>query len=101
MDCRKRQAAVFHCFAVFPVDAVTVSGETRAFESRHFCPTCGSPLFDRFGDELELHAGCLDAANQVTPTYESWVVRREGWLPPFELANHYQRDRTTRGRSDP
>jgi hypothetical protein len=101
LDCRKRQGAIFHCFAVFPADAVTVTGETRAFESRHFCPTCGSPLFDRFGDELELHAGCLDAPDQVTPTYESWVVRRESWLPPFELANHYERDRTTTGRSDP
>jgi hypothetical protein len=101
LDCRKRQGAVFHTFAAFPADAVAVTGETREFESRSFCPTCGSSLFDRFGDELELHAGCLDAPDQLTPTYESWVVRREAWLPPFDLANHYERDRTAEGRSDP
>jgi hypothetical protein len=34
----------------------------------------------------------------LTPTYESWTVRREGWLPPFPLARHYERDRDTSTR---
>ena len=55
LDCRKRQGAIFHTFAVFPMDAVTVTGETRAFKNRNFCPTCGAPLFDLFGDEFELY----------------------------------------------
>jgi hypothetical protein len=100
LDCRKRQGAIFHTFAVFPSAAVTVTGETREYRTRSFCPTCGSPLFDRFGDELELHVGCLDALDQLTPTYECWMIRREGWLPPFDVAHHYERDRTTQGRSD-
>jgi hypothetical protein len=29
------------------------------------------------------------------------VIRREAWLPPFDVANRYERDRTTEGRSDP
>jgi hypothetical protein len=29
------------------------------------------------------------------------VVRREAWLPPFDVANRYERDRATQGRSDP
>ena len=49
LDCRKRQGAIFHTFAVFPIDAVTVTGETREFKTRSFCPTCGSPLFDNCG----------------------------------------------------
>ena len=101
LDCRKHHGALFFAAAMFPEDAVTVTGETREFKTRSFCPTCGSPLFDRFGDELELHAGCLDAPDQLTPTYESWVIRREAWLPPFDVANHYERDRTSEGRSDP
>ena len=100
LDCRKRQGAIFQTFAVFPVDAVKVSGETREFKTRSFCPTCGSPLFDRLGDELELLIGCLDAPNQLVPTYESWVIRREAWLPPFSVVNRYERDRSTSGRSD-
>jgi len=94
LDCRKRQGAIFHSFAVFPIEAATVAGETRAYRNKRFCPTCGSPLFDIWGDELELHLGCLDAIDQLRPTYESWVIRRESWLPPFELENHFERDRT-------
>ena len=26
------------------------------------------------------------------PTYESWTVRREAWLPPFPLAVGYEHD---------
>jgi hypothetical protein len=87
LDCRKRQAAIFSSFAVFPAEAVKVSGDTREF--------------DRFGDEVELQIGCLDEPNRLVPTYESWMVRREAWLPPLDLANHYERDRLTKGRSDP
>ena len=38
LDCRKRQGTIFNTFAVFPMDAVTVTGETRAFKNRNFCP---------------------------------------------------------------
>ena len=101
LDCRKRQGVILHSFAVFPMHAVTVTGETRGFETRHFCPICGSPLFDRFGDEFELHVGCLDAPNQLKPTYECWVVRREAWLPLFDVKNRYERDRTREERREP
>jgi len=101
LDCRKRQGAIFHSFAVFPSEAVTVTGETRAFQTRCFCPTCGSPLFDRWGDEFELHMGCLDEPSLLTPSYESWVLRREAWLPPFDVTTCYQRDRPGKGRSEP
>lgn len=101
LDCRKRQGSAFHYFAVFPAESVKVSGETRVFKTRHFCPDCGSPLFDRFGDELELSAGCLDEPNRLEPTYESWLIRREAWLPRFNVANRYEHDRIGKGRSEP
>ena len=63
-----------------------------------FCPRCGSSVFGRTGDEIEVHLGSLDEPNQLTPTYESWIVRRESWLPPFPLTRRYEHDRdaTTR-----
>jgi hypothetical protein len=100
LDCRKRQGALFHTFAVFPADAVTVTGATREYRTRSFCPTCGSPLFDRFGDELELHIGSLDDIDVFEPTYECWMIRREAWLPRFGVENRYEQDRTSTGRSD-
>jgi hypothetical protein len=101
LDCRKHHGAVFHTSAIFPVDAVTISGATAAYKDRHFCPACGSSLFGRTGDEIEVHLGCLDAPNQLRPTYESWGIRREAWLPPFDVARHYQQDREGQGRSEP
>jgi hypothetical protein len=106
MDCRKHHGALFFAAAIFPADAVTIEGETRAYagpvtgsevprtsSARHFCPTCGSSVFAVSGDEIEIHLGALDAPDQFTPTYECWTIRREAWLPPFPLAHHYERDR--------
>ena len=93
LDCRKHHGALFHASAIFPEDAVTVEGETSSYAGRFFCPRCGSPVCARTGDEIEINLGSLDAPDQFRPTYESWTVRREHWLPPFPLAHHYDRDR--------
>jgi hypothetical protein len=93
LDCRKHHGALFFAAAIFAQDAVTVAGETHAYAGRHFCPRCGSSVFARSGDEIEVHLGTLDAPDQLVPTYECWVVRRESWLPAFPLARHYVRDR--------
>ncbi len=93
LDCRKHHGALFYAAAIFPQDAVTVSGDTRDYCGRHFCPRCGSSVFARSGDEIEVHLGTLDAPDQLMPTYENWTVRRESWLPPFPLDKHYLRNR--------
>ena len=95
LDCRKHHGALFYAAAIFPADAVTIEGETRAYEGRHFCPRCGSSVFAAFpgSDEIELHLGALDAPDRFIPTYECWTVRREAWLPSFQLAHHHERDR--------
>lgn len=100
LDCRKHHGALFYAAAIFAEDAVTVTGETRAYQARHFCAECGSSLFARYGDEIEVHLGVLDAPDRFVPTYENWTIRREAWLPPFALIHHYERDRETSGRSD-
>ena len=101
LDCRKHHGAVFHTYAVFPAEAVSIAGATADYRGRHFCPSCGSSVFARTGDEIEVPAGILDAPNQVKPTYELWVCRREDWLPPFEGTRRYERDREATGRTEP
>jgi len=93
LDCRKHHGALFYAAAIFPQAAVSISGDTRDYAGRHFCPRCGSSVFARSGDEVEVHLGALDAPDQFVPGYENWVIRRESWLPPFPLAHHYARDR--------
>jgi len=98
LDCRKHHGALFYAAAVFPQDAVTVEGETAEYAGRHFCPSCGSSVFSRLADEIEVHLGALDAPDQLAPTYECWTARREGWLPPFPLNRRYQHDRDDSSR---
>lgn len=99
LDCRKHHGALFYAAAIFAEGAVTIEGETNAYEGRHFCPRCGSSVFARSGDEIELHLGALDMPDPpssdtgLTPSYECWTVRRESWLPPFPRMKHYGHDR--------
>jgi len=112
-----RRGALFWAGAVFPADAVTVTGETRAWNEDRFCPRCaegavyperllqaasrrGSHVVSRFGDETEVHLGALDGPDRFSPTYECWTVRREGWLPAFAGVREYARDREGGGREE-
>ena len=91
-DCRKQYGTVFYTFAVFPESAVTITGETQRYRYRHFCGVCGSSVFDRRDSEIEINAGAFDRENMVQPTYESWVCRREKWLPEFPVDHSYEHD---------
>ena len=93
LDCRKQYGTVFYTFAVFPDTVVTVTGETAHYRFRHFCPVCGSSVFDKRGSEIEVNVGTLDSDNLVRPTYETWVCRRERWLPAFPVDHRYEHDR--------
>ncbi len=100
LDCRKHHGALFYAAAIFPQAAVSVTGETSEYAGRHFCPRCGSSVFARSADEIEVSLGALDAPDQLRPTYESWTLRREAWLPAFPLAHRYARDRDGSGREE-
>jgi hypothetical protein len=93
LDCRKHHGALFYAAAVFPQDAVRISGEAQSYAGRFFCPCCGSSVFARTANEIEVHLGSLDTPNQLAPTYECWTVRREDWLPLFPHTQRYERDR--------
>ena len=100
MDCRKSHGALFHASAIFPDSAVTITGETRTYRDRSFCPTCGSQVFAHIGDEIGLNLGSFDDCDRFRPTYELWTIRREGWLPDFAGMRRYGRDRTGNGRTE-
>ena len=93
LDCRKHHGALFYAAAIFPEQAVTIEGETRGYNGRHFCPRCGSSVFARAAEEIEVHLGSLDAPDRLMPSYENWASRRESWLPPFPSMTIHERDR--------
>jgi hypothetical protein len=95
MTCRKESGGPFKHFAVFADASVTISGMTVHWTSRegvkrYFCPTCGSHVFERVPDsiEIEINAGILDEPNHLPPTYEVWCDRRERWLPDLHLTRY-------------
>ncbi|MEO0979621.1 MAG: GFA family protein [Pseudomonadota bacterium] len=100
LDCRKQHGALFHASAVFPESAVVIEGETRSYQGRYFCPLCGSSVFSRTSDEIEINLGSLDNTDQFMPTYELWTKRRENWLPEFPLKARYPGDRNSGRRSE-
>ena len=77
---------------------MAITGETKEYAGRHFCPRCGSSVFGRSGDEVEVNLGALDSTDRFMPTYEQWTVRREAWLPRFPVKRGYERDRDTASR---
>ena len=93
LACRKHHGAVFYAAAVFPEAELTLSGEPTSYEGRFFCRTCGSSVFSKTGDEVEVHLGALDDPNQFEPTYELWARRREAWLPTFSAMMRFEEDR--------
>ena len=101
LDCRKHHGALFHASAVFPAGAVQIDGDVREYAGRFFCPRCGSSVFSRSADEIEVNLGSLDSPDQLTPSYELWTIRRESWLPPFAFAKQYERDRESNSRTEP
>jgi hypothetical protein len=100
IDCRKHHGALFHASAIFPEGAVEITGKTDDHAGRYFCPNCGSSVFARTDDEIEINLGSLDEPNLLKPTYELWTVRREAWLPPVPGAKQYERNRDETSRSE-
>lgn len=93
LDCRKHHGALVYAAAIFPQEAVTVTGETAEYQRRHFCPRCGSSVYALSGDEADVHLGILDGPDLPVPQYELWTIRRPDWLPPIPGAAQYERDR--------
>jgi hypothetical protein len=100
LDCRKHHGALFHSSAIFPASAVRIEGDTSDYAGRCFCPRCGSSVFGRSGDEVEVSLGALDQPDRFQPTYELWTCRREAWLPTLPVKYRYQRDRESTGRRE-
>jgi hypothetical protein len=101
ITCRKESGAPFTANAIWSAEDVTVQGDTASWkqstETRHFCPSCGSPMFvvaDGSG-EIDVRLGAMDVApTDLMPTYELWAVRRERWLPAVTGADQFHQNRT-------
>jgi hypothetical protein len=86
--------------AAFSVEGDTLAsfsttGEDHGGETqRHFCSTCGSPVFSIAAVAPELafiKAGSLDDASWLEPAIEVWTSSAHPWAPHFEHAAQLER----------
>src|SRR5436305_9289603 len=92
-SCRKETGSVFMAYADWPLQMFETTGEVRTFDGRSFCPTCGSRLFSRADEQVEIKIGTLDEApSDLMPSEEIWVKRREPWLMPLKGTSQHRED---------
>ena len=98
--CQYLSAGAGMSNAVFPKDAITVTGETAVFASiadsgavmrRSFCPTCGTPLFSEAEPrphQIIVRVGSLDdrEARQAGRDHLDAVGAQMGLLRPGAAA---------------
>ncbi|MDE2017688.1 MAG: GFA family protein [Hyphomicrobiales bacterium] len=77
--------------AVFPRDKVTITGETKGYESladsgnhmtRLFCPTCGTPVFSVAAERpnaVVVRLGTLDDPSALAPLMTIWTSQAPRW----------------------
>lgn len=92
LDCQKRSGSAFSAQVRFLETDVTITGESRMFETVgdsgrwarfHFCPTCGTTVFYRieyFPDMVAIPLGVFDDPHAFTPTVSVYESRRHDWL---------------------
>jgi len=97
-SCRKESGSAFTVYALWPTEALELSGELAGYDGRGFCPRCGSRLVDTAADDetlVEIRLGSLDEAPfELEPVDEIWVKRRESWIPPVEGAAQHAESAT-------
>jgi hypothetical protein len=88
-DCRRATGAAMSAFAGFDSEKVTISGTSfREYESspgvfRGFCESCGARLTYRsakWPDELHLHVGVFDDANNFAPRGNVFTKEKLEWV---------------------
>ena len=90
-DCQKVTGTGHAANAMFPQDAVEISGEVASYEvtadsgnkvTRHFCPVCGNRIYHTNTGRpgiLTLPAGCFDDNEWFAPRVVVYARNRPKW----------------------
>lgn len=99
-DCRRATGAPAVSWALFPQQAVTITGETKTYVSsekgrRHFCPECGTSLFytneQVFAGLIDVQSATLDDPGALPIQVEVQTAERIGWMAPVHGAAQFER----------
>ena len=103
--CQRRTGAVFGSTSFFKRDQILSiegehktfrrAGDSGAFLTFHFCPTCGSNVFwDREGmpDMISVAVGAFGDPDFPAPARTVWTESKHGWLPFPEAIPPYPKN---------
>ena len=100
LDCQRRTGAPFGVGAFYPVEAVAISGASKAFTRvaasggnvrSHFCPECGSTVYwqaENLPSMIAVAVGALADPSFPAPALSIFERSRHGWL---EIAGAVER----------
>ena len=96
--CQKNAGSAFFCFAVYPLDAVALTGALKTHKAptveRRFCPDCGSLIcLQDEPDEIDLAIGAFDGDPGFRPDYELFDGSRHPWVPRVPGTRRYAANR--------
>lgn len=100
--CQRRTGAVFGSTSFFGREQiVAIEGERRAFRRQgdsgawltfHFCPTCGSSVFwesELSPDMVSVAVGAFADPAFPAPVRTVWTTSKHPWLPfPEDIVHH-------------
>ncbi|MBY0577126.1 MAG: GFA family protein [Gallionellaceae bacterium] len=88
--CRSHSGAAFSTFAVVPFASLEIAkGKEKisAFQfgggEKHFCGTCGTPIFNvnkKYPGLCMIYLGTLEKAGDITPAVNIWCESKLGWV---------------------
>lgn len=86
-NCQKAMGSPFLARALFPQDALKVTGETARYSTsehldRVFCPRCGTRLFSwrSNGTAAGVALATFDDRNAFAPSDHIWVSEKMNWV---------------------
>ena len=90
-DCQQTTGSGFATVVFVPTAALTITGEAQAYTvtgdeggtvTRHFCATCGSPVYSEASvvpGMTFLKAGSLDDPRGLRPSMQMWTKSKRPW----------------------
>ena len=100
-DCRKVTGSPFGVSFRVLKDRFSMDGKTASYVkaadsgvmlTRHFCPSCGSPLFTEstnHPDAIYVKAGTLDQPAAIRIERQAWIASRVDWAAiPAGIASY-------------
>jgi hypothetical protein len=99
-DCRRATGAPAVSWALFPCNAVTITGDVQIYASsenarRHFCGTCGSSLFYTnevvFPGLIDVQSATLDDPAALPLQVQVQTAERIGWMEHLQDVPAFER----------